>query len=170
MGWAGPGKGKSKSVSKPLKKAQSTSSDEDEAGDEPEVPKSIKSGIKRPRAQQVEYEDEPESEDSENLVDLLVKFINLTNSITQGSSFFDTIEGIKVRQRLTGTFAAITKANAANPGLPAFCLINELQLDTTAPAKKAFAKWLEDKFGAKSYDEAVKALKRCKRARAPAKV
>ena len=176
MGW----KGTSKSVPKPDsktpvvksgKKAQSKSSDEDEAEDEgvsvPEVPKS-KSGIKR----KVDDEDEPEPEDSENPVDLLVKFINMTNSIADGKAFFGTIEGIKMRQKLTATAArdpvgAIMKAM---PGLPAFCFINELQLDATAQLKACYKNWLQEKFGVDSYDGAVQALKNYKKARALDKV
>ena len=142
---------------------------EDEGVKVPDVPNS-KSGIKRPRAETVEVEDEPEPEDSENPVDLLVKFINLTNIITDDKSFFDDVEGIRVKQRLAVTAAAITKANATTPGLPAFCFYNEIQLENTASGKKAYANWLHKNFGVKSYDGAVEALKRYKRARAPAKV
>jgi hypothetical protein len=144
---------------------------EDEGVKVPEVPNS-KSGIKRPRADTVEVEDEPEPEDSENPVDLLVKFINMTNSIADGKAFFGTIEGIRMRQKLTATAARdpVGTIMKAMPGLPAFCFINELQLDATAQLKACYKNWLQEKFGVDSYDGAVQALKNYKKARALDKV
>ena len=94
----------------------------------------------------------PEQEDQS-----LERFVSLTEKMDD-LELWKITEGVSIVQQLDAEGRIITSVNKKFRGMPAYCLMNNLQLKRVENLKDPFLNWLKTEFSVDSFDNAQKLL------------